>query len=381
MKHFSFDIDVLGVCNLSCPSCPQGNITDYRLSGSPMEPRLLREIMVKAQSECHVNGIGLFNWAEPLLHPRLPELIRIVEERGICCFLSSNLNVARNMDEIMAANPFSFRISVSGFTQETYGRTHRGGDIETVRKHMTELIEAKRRHNAGTHIYVYYHRYRHNLEEEQLMRDFASSLGIGFEPVWALMFPLEKVLAFAGEAQDFPITEEDLKIMDELALPLHEALSICRGYREQACALREAQISLDCRGNIQLCCGIFDARRYTLGNYLDLSLDTIQKLRHAHPLCSRCMERGAHVYMNFTHVHTTRGAHILEKTAIEHVAPEDVKRLGLRYEMRLKMLRRFFEMIYQRALSGIITTRQKAFLGRQFERIQRSIGKVLRTSS
>ena len=219
MKRFSFDIDIAGACNLRCPSCPQGNIRGYRLPQGYMEPELLRRIIEKARSECKVTGIGLFSWAEPMLHPKLPDLVRIVQEAGISCFLSSNLNILRNADDIMAANPFSFRISASGFTQETYGYSHRGGDIEKVKKHMAELAKAKKRNNSSTRIYVYYHRYKHNLKEEPMMREFASSLGFDFQPVWALFFPVEKLLTYAsGDDYGFSLTPEDLRLIDELAL-------------------------------------------------------------------------------------------------------------------------------------------------------------------
>jgi hypothetical protein len=88
----------------------------------------------------------------------------------------------RNIDAVLAENPHAFRISLSGFTQEVYGYTHRGGNIERVKQHMVELAEAKRRQNATTNIHVLYHRYKHNLRDEASMRDFAHGPGIGFQP-------------------------------------------------------------------------------------------------------------------------------------------------------------------------------------------------------
>jgi MoaA/NifB/PqqE/SkfB family radical SAM enzyme len=374
MKRFSFDIDVLGACNLRCPSCPQGNIKDFHLPHGFMEPELLRRIIRKAQSECRIAGIGLFNWAEPLLHPELPELIRIVQAAGISCFLSSNLNINRNIEAIMAANPFSFRISLSGFTQQVYGYTHRGGDIEKVKRHMKELAEAKKRYKATTNIFVYYHRYRHNLKEEPLIKEFAARLGIGFEPVWALFFPLEKILAHAGEPSDVPITAEDMKLRERLALPLPESLEISGKYRNKPCPLKEKQISLDSKGNLQLCCGIFDSGKYTIGNYLEMPIDEIQRIRRDHGLCSVCTKHGAHVYLTY-------GTHELDETALKNISPEDCRLLDLRFELAQKRLRRYLESVYDTALSGIISTEQKAMVGRQFHRLQRLAGRARRLLS
>ena len=99
--------------------------------------------MTKAKGECLMQGVGLFNWAEPLIHPKIGELVRIVQSHGVPCDLSSNLNDIRNLAQALAANPRSLRISVSGFTQEVYGRTHRGGDIEVVKNNMRVLAELK----------------------------------------------------------------------------------------------------------------------------------------------------------------------------------------------------------------------------------------------
>ncbi len=365
MKQFILDIDIGGACNLRCPCCPQGNVNEYRLPHGFMEPELLARIVAKAKSECQVKYISLFNWAEPLLHPRLPELIRTVQDAGIPCNLSSNLNILPNADAIMAANPASLRISNSGFTQEVYGITHRGGNIERVKKHMVELAEAKKRNRATTDIYVYYHRYRHNLKEESLMREFATGLGFNFQAVWALAFPLEKILAHAGEEiSDFALTEEDRQLLDRLAVPLKKVLFVARKYKERPCSLREDAISVDFQGNVTLCCGVFDARKYTLGKYLDMPLGEIQKLRLSHPLCERCMRQGGHVYL-------TNGSYELDELALANIAPEDAELLDLRSEIVWKQRQRRLAKLYDRFFSRVLSRGQKAALSEQFFRLQR----------
>jgi len=365
MRKFSFDIDVTGACNLRCPCCPQGNIRDYRLPNGFMEPELLARIVAKAASECLVTGISLFNWTEPLLHPRLPELIRIVQDAGIPCHISSNLNLLPEADAIMAANPASFKISVSGFTQEIYGFSHRGGDIERVKLHMAELAAAKKRCNATTRMFVSFHRYTSNLKEEPLMRHFAAGLGFDFEPAWALMFPLEKILACGDEdAQDFPLTEEDRQLIGHLALPLKEALANAQKYHSQPCSLRDSQISMDFRGNVMLCCGVFDAGKFSMGSYLDMPLDEIQRVRQSHSMCERCMRKGAHVYLTYRIPE-------MDELLLENIAPEDAELLDLRNEISQKKLQLFLQRVFQRLFSGFMTKEQKTALKALITRIQR----------
>lgn len=141
---FYFYINVIGACNLRCPSCPVGNLQEVRNPAGAMAPELLDRILAKARRECTVSGAGLYNWTEPLLHPRLAELVRVVHAHGIACHLSANLNLARNLEAVLRENPEFLRVSLSGFTQETYGVTHHGGQIERVKANMVELARVKR---------------------------------------------------------------------------------------------------------------------------------------------------------------------------------------------------------------------------------------------
>jgi hypothetical protein len=337
-----------------------------------MTPELLARIVRKAQSECHVTGISLFNWTEPLLHPGLPGLIRIVEDAGIPCHLSSNLNLLPDADAIMAANPASFKISVSGFTQQTYGEYHRGGDIEQVKKNMVALVEAKKRSNAGTRIFVNYHRYRHNLHEEPLMRSFAEDLGVAFEPVWALMFPLEKILAFAeGAPADSSLTAEDRQLIDRLAFRLQDTLASAQHYQNQPCPLRDSHLSLDFQGQVILCCGVFNTGKYGVGNYLAMPLDEIQTIRQNHGMCRRCRRQGAHAFLTYA-------VPEMEALILEHVPAADIERMHLREEFARKSRQRRLRGLSREFISGLITGDQQAAIGGQIKRMLRSFGRVKR---
>jgi len=370
MKKFICDIDVTGSCNLRCPSCPQGNIKGYRLPRGFMEPELLARIIRKVTSECFVERCSLFSWCEPLLHPRLPELIRIVREAGVPSYLSSNLNILTNVDAIMAENPTFFRISLSGFSQEVYGYTHRGGNIKRVKQHMLELAEAKKRHNSSTRIYVYYHRYLHNLKEEPLMRRFSTDLGFEFEPVWALFFPVEKIFSYLGEDENsFSLTAEDHELIENLAVPLGKALEAAKGNRNMPCLLRDKAISLNFEGNFTLCCGVFDASKYTLGNYLETPLDEIQRMRESHPMCNRCMAHGIHRYL----IH---GFQELTELALAHIAPEDAELLNLRHEIAQIHKRQKLIRIYDTLFTRILSPEKKASLADRFYHLDRFLSRL-----
>jgi hypothetical protein len=295
-----FDIDVLGSCNLRCPSCPIGNSREVTNPTGFMQPELLDSILKKATAECRVTGVALFNWSDPLLHPALPELVRIVRSYDVPCHVSSSLNFVGDLDRLLAANPDSFRISNSGFQQTVYSRTHRGGDIEQVKRNMVALAQAHARACSRTEIHVLFHRYLSNLGDEFLMKEYAKSLGFGFKGVWAYMMPVEKLLAHRGRpATASTITTHDLDVIGNLALPLDEALRVSRQARTTGCALRDSQITLNLRGDVQLCNVVYDSAHYTLAPFLSTPLSEIQRLKYSgrgRQSCEECMQEGLHAY-------------------------------------------------------------------------------------
>ena len=310
---WQFDIDVVGSCNLRCPSCPVGNSWEARTPLAYMRPEMLDRIVDKATTECRVVGIYLYNWTEPLLHPRLAEMIRVVQGHGVPCGLSTNLNVMPNLDAVMEANPHMLKVSLSGFTQETYGVTHRRGDIEVVKRNMAEVARAKARSGATTRLVVAFHRYLGNHEDEDRMSALCESLGFEFEPAWAYLMPFEKMLAFADPAAaDVRLTDDDHALIDRLALPLDAAVKAARRDRNRPCALQDRQMAITAQGDVMLCCTVFDQSKYKLAPFLDTPLAALQEMKYGHATCDTCMNNGLHVLFTY-------GSEDFDSLALERV--------------------------------------------------------------
>lgn len=314
--QWQFYIDVVGGCNLACPSCPVGNSREVPVSKGLMPPELLDRIVAKAVAEVGEIDIGLYNWTEPLLHPQLPELVRIIHSHRCSSSLSSNLNDIRNLEEVLRANPGKIKLSLSGFVQSSYGVTHRKGDIEVVKRNMQELAEVRRRVAAETEIVVGFHRYLGNHEEERLMEEYSDSLGFTFDPQWAFLMPLEKVLGFCDAEGGTPLSEEDGQLIERLALPLAEAVRISQASPQQACLVRDRIMSITVDGNVTLCCNVFDQSKYSLCSYLDHTLDEIQAMKHRHWQCQPCMEHGLHKLYEYTDAEALD--HLALKTIASH---------------------------------------------------------------
>jgi MoaA/NifB/PqqE/SkfB family radical SAM enzyme len=325
MKSFFFNIDTLGIgqCNLRCPSCSVAN-SDVKNPTGFMAPELLNDILTKATQECHVTGVGLFSWTEPLLHPRLPELINITNSFNIPVSLSSNLNLKKDFKSILEANPASFRISLSGFNQSIYSRFHQGGNIEIVKENMLKLAEAKAEVKSSTPIHVLYHRYLGNIDDEVLMKEFAIKLGFAFVPVWAYYMNLDKILAYFNGDKS-ALTENDLDIIKQMTLPFWEGTEILKQYKDNPCSLREEAITLDKDGNVLLCCASYDIKKYTITNFLTSSIDDIQAIKSKHNACSTCMDNAYHIYV----VHGTSGSPEIDQVSFQNITEYYLEKLGI----------------------------------------------------
>ncbi|GLH39133.1 radical SAM protein [Pseudomonas moraviensis] len=314
-------IDIVGACNLSCPSCPMGNSENLNFKKS-MQLDMFRQIVEKAKTE-GVRTIFLYNWTEPLVHPKIGEFIEIINAAGMMSGISTNLNLAKNMEKALLAEPGYFRISLSGFHQETYRKGHVGGDIEVVKQNMIALHEIKQRLGLKTRVDVYYHRYLDNIEEEALMREFSERLGFVFTTGYSVMMPLEKALAIVE--RDPSVSATDHETLTRLALPPYDDLiNVLQHYPKQACTLKDDWLVIDCSGNTVLCCTIFNQTEYQVGKYLDMPLEELTRRKSTQKncvdMCDRCASKGLHIYSTYPN----QG--VLERHAVNRIL--DFERLA-----------------------------------------------------
>jgi MoaA/NifB/PqqE/SkfB family radical SAM enzyme len=298
-KAFSYNIDVVGGCNLRCPSCPVGSM---RESGTPktlMSPQVFEEIVLKIKRETPgTTQVNLYNWTEPLLHPELPRLLSVARGHGLPVALSCNFNTCRNLEAVLAEEPMSFRISVSGFFQETYERTHRNGDIAKVKANMRLLRETMDRLDSATQVQVAYHCYVDNLAEDYTrMRDFCASLGFFFLPMWAYVTSIEKLLD-VYECRE--LGQQDRALLSLLAVSPREAREIARRRPSGDCVLRSHQTTINSDGSVALCCGVYDRKANIARHFLDVGFEGLQTAKYEHPLCGRCMSHGIHDLLTYT---------------------------------------------------------------------------------
>lgn len=283
--------DLVGTCNLRCPSCAVGSMAGANPKGLISE-ELFSRILEKLAREFLNWQLHFYNWTEPLIHPRIVKFCKAAAEAGFHLHVSSNLNHLKDPEGLMAAGLKTFRISLSGFTQAVYGCTHRGGDIEKVKRNMKRLSEARIKTGSRTRVHVYYHKYRHNLHELPLMQSYAHDLGFEFYDDWAYLMPVEKLIEYLEG--DLPAAHR--QFVDDYIVPsVNDAIAFMQPRRNEPCELID-QLVIDFQGNLALCCATYESKKNTVGNYLDVDWRELQGRRYSHAACEKCMHYGAHVF-------------------------------------------------------------------------------------
>ena len=217
---FYYLIDVVGTCNLRCPSCPVGNyevLPPQGLMSIEMYCAILDKISREHPGERIF--IDLYNWGEPSLHKQLGQIVRLTKERGYGVGISTNLNVFPDMKGVIQASPSYIRVSLSGYFNETYKRTHKRGDINLVKANLYLLRHLIDKFGSDTIVQVGFHVYKSNFPIDfQKMFEFCQELDFIFAPTLAALMPVEKAI----KAVDGQELEGDREILDNLVVSMRQ---------------------------------------------------------------------------------------------------------------------------------------------------------------
>ncbi len=313
---FYYLIDVVGTCNLRCPSCPVGNYAQAPAKGL-MSVDKYQEVLDKITRE-HPREkifIDLYNWGEPGLHKHLGEIIRRTKGRGYGVGISTNLNVFPDMKDVVAAAPSYIRISLSGYFNETYQQTHRRGDINVVKANMHMVRHWIDRLSSDTIVQVGFHIYRGNFPEDfRKMRALCDDLGFIFAPTVAAIMPVEK----AVQAVDFGTVPGDETILANLVVSTRDRVALLSSARERYpdCQYRQKRTTINFDGTVPLCCATYEQTQIIADDFLSTSREEIQARKYKHPFCVKCQKRSLDM------VYTGVEPHLIDAAAVAVLGAE-----------------------------------------------------------
>lgn len=140
-------IEPVGQCNLACQMCPVWLREDGPDDGRPAMmayetfTRLVDQFT--ALEHLHLQGLG-----EPLMHPRLFDMVAYAADRGVRVTTNTNLSLLspRRAQECFTSGLSALHVSIDGATADTYQRIRRGARFARLLRNLEWLAEARQRH-------------------------------------------------------------------------------------------------------------------------------------------------------------------------------------------------------------------------------------------
>ena len=291
-----YTIDIVGTCNLKCPSCAW-SMDEINYNKGIMSFDYFKLVTEKMKRETElITHVSLYSWGEPFLHPKLDLFINHLHELNIATAVSSNLSIKSSdqIKKIIKASPDYLKISLSGFYPEAYNATHTGGDINLVKSNLYRIKDYIDQYNSDTFVDVNYHLYRNNNGKNlDKMNELCHELGFALSSTHALVMPLERVLDHCNGKPD----EQTKELYKLLLVNIDEGREITKDFRNQPCRWLTNQINISWDGSISLCCVGFDQSIYGISNnYLNISLENIWNKKNNNPLCDKCLSYGLPAY-------------------------------------------------------------------------------------
>jgi len=146
-------LESTNVCNLGCVMCPNGMGLLSRPKGY-MEYDLFTRIVDEMAP--HVQTTTLHIWGEPLLHPRIFDMIAYCRSHRLHSEISTNATL---LDEaasraILDAGLGAIYLCLDGATRETYEQVRCRADYEETRDNILRFVELKNERGKGPRVSV-----------------------------------------------------------------------------------------------------------------------------------------------------------------------------------------------------------------------------------
>ncbi|MGN1240000.1 MAG: radical SAM/SPASM domain-containing protein, partial [Paludibacteraceae bacterium] len=155
-------IEPANICQLACPQCPVGMAKKDTQGGAVSMPHPISNTTEGAGGSSHTpfpdypfsllaegfryaHTVQFYFQGEPLLNPRLPEMIREAAQLGCYTIVSTN---AQALDRAMArrlvmSGLHRIIVSMDGLSQSAYEAYRQGGSVEKVKNALRYLHEER----------------------------------------------------------------------------------------------------------------------------------------------------------------------------------------------------------------------------------------------
>lgn len=134
-------IETTSLCNLRCVQCPSAT-----KAGEVMDEKVFESIVNKTIS--FAKEYRLNNWGEPLLHPRLYQLIAYIKLQNrnmkVSFFTNGNILNKARVSAVCQSGINEITVGLDGYDQESYEKHRRGGDFRVVEEFIRICAEERK---------------------------------------------------------------------------------------------------------------------------------------------------------------------------------------------------------------------------------------------
>jgi len=175
---FGLQLEPTVDCQLSCDYCPRtGVVAGPEIGEMAWDDyeRLMTEVGP------YLVVVAFWQWGEPLLHPRIADMVRLAHDHGCLTLLSTNGQVGGDCDvgALFEAGLDLLIISMDGAAQDVYEQTRQGGSLQRVKEFAARAAMEKRRRGLATPlINLRTVATRVNKKEIDSIRKFARDVGV-----------------------------------------------------------------------------------------------------------------------------------------------------------------------------------------------------------
>lgn len=282
-----------------------------------------------------------------MLHPQINEILNRIWEYGLRAFISTNLIHLPELTKKSLSVLQGLTISLSGFTQESYGYIH-GRRLTTVLQNIDRLRQMIYRSGCKLKPLINWHRYRFNESELDKAKVYFKQRGITVYPSVAYLNDIKRT-------QDYffnhTLAESEKKTIEKDIFTNFLKKSYLDNRDIYYPCPELTWLNIDEHANLLLCCGWSnEVQGSVLGSIFDYDSENIESVKKSSPLCYKCLEQGIakqlHNRDNFSI--SIRGLIAVKKI---------LDRWGLTYHLPKKARNKIFSLV-----SGFITKMQNDLL-------------------
>jgi MoaA/NifB/PqqE/SkfB family radical SAM enzyme len=136
-------IETSGLCNLRCVMCPHGEAPEDSPKRGHMSLEVYRRVVDEAKS--FVQDADLFGGGEPLLNPRIFDMIAYAREAGINTRLHTNATLLdQDRSRALLESGLDFlSFSFEGYSKDAYERIRVNADYESTAENIRRFLAMK----------------------------------------------------------------------------------------------------------------------------------------------------------------------------------------------------------------------------------------------